>query len=185
MFSLICARPNVWVNNRDAGDLRRHHAHYDVTVMIVLKWDKSHYFGNYPGALSCSPSSVTHLKIGHNIFICKWWPFCSGVLNTVPVKNRSNADRGWTDIKTIHNLLDELPDQLEVGGLDTVTAVHDEADFGTVGRVTYWKVIVVQGHQRYDIKCAWFQCPHGIYINGLKQKWRNSIALAMELSFLH
>ena len=35
IFSLICVRINGWVNNRDAGDLRRHHSHYDVTVMIV------------------------------------------------------------------------------------------------------------------------------------------------------
>ena len=27
------ARTNGWANNRDAGDLRRHRAHYDVTVM--------------------------------------------------------------------------------------------------------------------------------------------------------
>ena len=33
MFSLICALTNGWVNNRDAGDFRRHCAHYDVTVM--------------------------------------------------------------------------------------------------------------------------------------------------------
>ena len=33
-FSLICAWINGWVNNRGAGDLRRHRAHYDVTVMI-------------------------------------------------------------------------------------------------------------------------------------------------------
>ena len=33
MFSLICALTNSWVNNRDAGDLRRHRAHYDVTVV--------------------------------------------------------------------------------------------------------------------------------------------------------
>ena len=33
MFSLICAWTNDWANNRDAGDLRRHRAHYDVTVM--------------------------------------------------------------------------------------------------------------------------------------------------------
>ena len=33
MFSLICARVNCWVNNREAGDLRRHRAHYDVIVM--------------------------------------------------------------------------------------------------------------------------------------------------------
>ena len=34
MFSLICARMNDWVNNREAGDLRRHRGHYDVSVMF-------------------------------------------------------------------------------------------------------------------------------------------------------
>ena len=33
MFSLICAWINDWVNNRETGDLRRHRAHHDVTVM--------------------------------------------------------------------------------------------------------------------------------------------------------
>ena len=33
MFSLICVWINAWVNNREAGDLRRHRAYYDVTVM--------------------------------------------------------------------------------------------------------------------------------------------------------
>ena len=33
MFSLICTWTNGWVNNREAGDLRRHCAHHDVTVM--------------------------------------------------------------------------------------------------------------------------------------------------------
>ena len=35
MFSLICTWTNDWARNRDAGDLRRHPAHYDVTVMVV------------------------------------------------------------------------------------------------------------------------------------------------------
>ena len=35
MFTLICARINGWVNNREAGDLRRHRAHYDVIVMFM------------------------------------------------------------------------------------------------------------------------------------------------------
>ena len=34
MFSLICARINGWVNNGEAGDLRRHRAHCYVTVML-------------------------------------------------------------------------------------------------------------------------------------------------------
>ena len=33
MFSLICAWINDWVNNGEAGDLRRNRAHYDVIVM--------------------------------------------------------------------------------------------------------------------------------------------------------
>ena len=36
MFTLICARINVWINNREAGDLRRYYGHYDVIVMILM-----------------------------------------------------------------------------------------------------------------------------------------------------
>ena len=38
MFSLICAWANGWANNRDAGDLRRYRAHYDVTVIISARF---------------------------------------------------------------------------------------------------------------------------------------------------
>ena len=43
MFSLICTWINGWVNNGEAGDLRRHRAHYDLIVMIcfVLVWYRS------------------------------------------------------------------------------------------------------------------------------------------------
>ena len=37
VFSLICVWINGWVNNREAGDLRRHRAHYDVIVMMAIK----------------------------------------------------------------------------------------------------------------------------------------------------
>ena len=33
MFSSICAWLYGWVNNHKAGDLKRHRAHYDVTIM--------------------------------------------------------------------------------------------------------------------------------------------------------
>ena len=40
MFTLICARINGWVNNRDTGDLRRHRGHYDVTVVTNrISWE--------------------------------------------------------------------------------------------------------------------------------------------------
>ena len=37
MFSLFCARTNGWANNRDAGDLTRHGAHYEVIVMSLTE----------------------------------------------------------------------------------------------------------------------------------------------------
>ena len=37
MFSLNCIWINSWINNREAGDLRRDRAHYDVIVMINHK----------------------------------------------------------------------------------------------------------------------------------------------------
>ena len=36
MFALIWTRINGWVNNGEAGDWRRHRAHYDVTVMLCV-----------------------------------------------------------------------------------------------------------------------------------------------------
>ena len=36
MFSLICTRINGWVNNYEAGDLRRNRVHYDVIVMKLM-----------------------------------------------------------------------------------------------------------------------------------------------------
>ena len=46
MFSLICVWINDWVNNREAGDLRRYRAHYDVIVMIIYHihgWNRGNY----------------------------------------------------------------------------------------------------------------------------------------------
>ena len=43
-FSLICAWINGWLNDREVGDLKRHHAHYDVTVMnfqVFLRWRRN------------------------------------------------------------------------------------------------------------------------------------------------
>ena len=54
-FFLICAWINGWVNNGEAGDLRRHRAHYDVTVMnksicayiCHFKHQQAKYFYHY------------------------------------------------------------------------------------------------------------------------------------------
>ena len=38
MLSLICVWISGWVNNGEAGDLRRYRGHYDVTVMESESW---------------------------------------------------------------------------------------------------------------------------------------------------
>ena len=44
MFSMIYVWINGWVNSREAGDLRRHHARYDVTVTNrpIVIWEEPH-----------------------------------------------------------------------------------------------------------------------------------------------
>ena len=51
-FSLICVWINGWVNNREAGDLRRYLAHYDVIVLSVSlpsawKWHTTSNTGQF------------------------------------------------------------------------------------------------------------------------------------------
>ena len=45
MFSLIYASINDWVNNREAGDLKRQHGHYDVTVMELVQTTVNSEYG--------------------------------------------------------------------------------------------------------------------------------------------
>ena len=60
IFSLICAWTNGWANNWDVCDLRRHRAHYDVTVM--LRWVRH-------GAYWCI---IRQMKIYEFRFIFHW-----------------------------------------------------------------------------------------------------------------
>ena len=54
-FFIICTRTNGWTYNRDAGDLRRHHAYYDVT-------NDSVYFS----LLNCQATVVTICGLIHS-----------------------------------------------------------------------------------------------------------------------
>ena len=51
MFSLIWVWINDWVNNREAGDLRRYRAHYDVIVMDGIPNDKMLYIESHLTAI--------------------------------------------------------------------------------------------------------------------------------------
>ena len=72
MFSLISAWLEGWINNREAGHLRRHRAHYDVTVMSLRKVLILTSFA-YP-----SPTNLQWWHMGVNVFqITGISTFCS------------------------------------------------------------------------------------------------------------
>ena len=58
VFSLICTWINGWVNNREAGDLRCHQTHYDVTVMWVFIRS-----GNVLSPVSCQTISWSYASL--------------------------------------------------------------------------------------------------------------------------
>ena len=66
MFSLICAWTNGWVHNRKPGDLRHHHAHFDVTVMEL---DSA---TSVPTPCAITGLSVVCSKNGQTFCIISW-----------------------------------------------------------------------------------------------------------------
>ena len=74
MFSLIYAWINDWVNNREAGDLRRQHGHYDVIVMncenvllLLIKHDEPK---NLTGWIYRQTSNMSRTFVGNKILTC-------------------------------------------------------------------------------------------------------------------
>ena len=60
MFTLICTWINGWVNNREAGDLRRHSAHYDVIVMLYRQPREIRAIGAQPLMSRWYPTNFFH-----------------------------------------------------------------------------------------------------------------------------
>ena len=78
MFSLICAWTNGSVKNQDAGDLGRHRAHYDVTVMrfrIVIQWSGQPWdLSAFNVSLLFNFELVKRVKLGASVNYGKEWP---------------------------------------------------------------------------------------------------------------
>ena len=76
MLSLIYTWINGWVNNRDAGDSRRHRAHYDVTIMTIrhsAKWQQVAAFSTWHKMCTAHHVSHTFALLGRpNSTHCIW-----------------------------------------------------------------------------------------------------------------
>ena len=67
MFSVICTWINSWVNHHEAGDLRCHHAHYDVFVMWWGNWLCREFFFTL-SSQKCD-LLLTHLSLVQHICV--------------------------------------------------------------------------------------------------------------------
>ena len=78
MLSLIYAWINGWVNNREAGDLRRHRAHCDVIVMISRVLGGVKFYLGGKNKVQKNPIYVTSMTkclcidIGSLIYAYNW-----------------------------------------------------------------------------------------------------------------
>ena len=77
MFSLICAWTIGWVNNHEAGDLRRQRAHYDVIVMmsVFLTWGFVRYRFKATTLAACilgTNLSSRYWDASYQLPLCGW-----------------------------------------------------------------------------------------------------------------
>ena len=106
MFSLISAWTNVWPNDWDAGDLRRHGAHYDVTAMQYHRTrsdSESRGISSLMGISSMTEfTRNTSFKFQFSAIDAELWCF----LWTAPSINRWGNNREAGDLKYHHTHYD-------------------------------------------------------------------------------
>ena len=112
MFPLICAWGNGWVNNPEVGDLTRHRAHCDITVMISLSFKITKSHPHLPGTnelksfVEMVMSNVCVFS-GILIQICQsWQPFFVIYLQSAevvmkPMKYGSSAESELPSIRKL------------------------------------------------------------------------------------
>ena len=85
MFSLICAWINLWINNREAGDLRCHHAHYDVIVMQLVYFRFTcayHVVEIQFQVLYIRKDTNKYIFPSHSEYMCQFWWIQSSAVTT-------------------------------------------------------------------------------------------------------
>ena len=84
IFSLICAWINGWVNSHEAGDVKRHRGHYDVTVITANCGGTSMHFFFYKHITTNHTTLVKSVKmIRLNMKDIMEWPIFDQYLTIV------------------------------------------------------------------------------------------------------
>ena len=125
IFSLICTWINGWINNGEAGDMRRNRAHYDVTVMERLCINTGPCVGNPP--------------------VTSWFPTQrAGDVKNISMSWRHHGNQDSKDVTTssaivssiIHNWLRDLSDRLQSNYTDNKIHVLNSPG----GKTSYYQI---------------------------------------------
>ena len=95
MFTLICVWISDWINNREAGDLRRHLGHYDVTVMLRRN------FGEFWVEIQMFSLAKMPLKISSGEYL----PFCFGLNMNEATDLNDPGDDNAVGVTTVQSAL--------------------------------------------------------------------------------
>ena len=85
-FSLICVWINGWVNNHEAGDLRRYRARYDVTDMNprltvnIAIVNESKNETNFIFRSCCIYNIIPYIWTGQGEFVSHWHSYVDGLM---------------------------------------------------------------------------------------------------------
>ena len=106
MFSLICVWINGWVNNGEAGDLKRYRAHYDVTVMLCLQMPQHITVLGHHHALRLLHNYVRFVpsSSGYRGSTYHWVIWCG--YSTWLMQSREDRHRSGKN-KLVDNIMDE------------------------------------------------------------------------------
>ena len=118
MFSLICAWTNDWVNHGNAGDLKRHRTHYDVTLMRMWNVSICTYVSVIRYAFVCFCVNVlcVVLSVGETDLLTSYAKYKSWILNLEYVGNASDNKTPFHFIRwNLRLLLYILYEFLEIG----------------------------------------------------------------------
>ena len=126
MFSLICAWINGWVNNHEAGDWRRHRAHYNLIVMLILGSAAASWINvasSDAGAV-CEASSALCMvwRFGFWLWRCYGWTFESAVLMDSELWRSRILVEGQVD----HNAIQKVVVHRELPQIHLMKDSHDE-----------------------------------------------------------
>ena len=107
MFSLICVWINGWANNREAGDLRRYRAHYDVTVMQIDLWQCSpirQHGPNFENGMLAGSSNLMSKKLS---FLTFWQHRLFTILRTLHIWQHQSYTKKVTSFGSIYLILSD------------------------------------------------------------------------------